>query len=514
MDFKILKKDLEDKLFTDLTLILCDNNDTITLDVHKIVLYCSCVYFQKLLTFGKTIEKIIKINVPNVYISKDIIRSFYNKVWDDNKKCFIQIGKPDSAYTEYPEWKYKILLHKCNDFFGLDVDFDKIYYLKVPNENFSELLDFVDLLGYDNESIQLLVNNFPLDYDLINLSKELLIAILEKLKLCCFTTLSRYDEIKIWNNGSNDKIIDNTISKLGNNKIYCTPDESKIIYVGYDSIQYINIDEHKSIIFPNEKEYINTAKNINFVYISADKSTLATIHGNCTKIWNTEKGTLINTLPLNWDMFSASISSKGNYIVVHKYNDVREIWDCKNGKIVSVFDKNNNKWCETSNISLITSYDISLHAYRVDNCYYHNNMCFSPDDSKIAMVHGHNVKIFNLESGELIKSRQIHLTDEIDNLIYSPEGDKIMYYIIGKKIKIWNLSTNDLLESKYRVSVAYFYPDGKHIIYAFKNNIYLWDIQTNKIVTSFESDSHIDDLYPTSSLNKDLINKIEKFIKN
>ncbi|QGR54364.1 btb/poz domain-containing protein [Moumouvirus maliensis] len=513
MDFKILKKDLEDKLFTDLTLILFDGDNTLTIDVHKIVLYSSCVYFRKLFTFSKTVEKIIRINVPNVYISRDIIRSFYDKVWDEQKKCFIKIGEYDLACTKYPEWKYNILSHKCNDFFGLDVDFNKIYFLQVPNENFNELLDFVDLLGYDDESIQLLVNNFPPDYDLTNLSRELLLGILEKLKLCCFAVLDNNDEIKIWNNGSNDKL--KMIYNFDReNKIYCTPDESKIIRANYYSIQYININEQKPIIFPSEKKYVNTAKNINFVYISADKSTLVTVHEDYTKIWNTETGRLINTLPLNWDMFSASISSKGNYIVVHKYNNEREIWDCKNGKILLVFDKNNNKWYETSYISLITSYDISLHAFRDDNCYHYNNMCFSPDDSEIAIVHERNVKIFNLISGELKKSHKIHYNDEIDKLIYSPGGDKIMYYIIGRKIKIWNLSTNDLLESKYRVDTAYFSPDGKHIIYAFKNNIYLWDIQTDEIVTNFKSDCDIVDLCLMPTLNKDLINKIEKFIKN
>ncbi|AGF84855.1 hypothetical protein QJ854_gp927 [Moumouvirus goulette] len=515
MDFKLLKQDLDDKLFTDLSLILSDDNNTITIDVHKIVLYSSCIYFRKLLTFGKTKEKIIKINVPDVFVSKNIIESFYDRVWNNESKSYIQVGKnPDSNCNDYPEWKYTILLYKCNDFFGLDTDLNKIFYLQVPSEKFNKLLNFVDLLNYDDKLTQLLINNFPLNYDLTNLSTELLIVILEKLKLYCFITLSDNKEIKTWNNGSDNIIMNDTNYIEGKNKIYCTRDESKIICVGYNSIQYINIHENKPVIFPNkyEIEYITGAKDINFVCISSDRTILVTVHQDFTKIWDIETGTLINTLPLDWNIFSMSVSSDGNFIVVHKYNNVREIWDCENGKILLCFDDWNNIWQNTSIVSLITLYDIYLHASRDERCHYDNNMCFSPDNSEIAMAHNKTINIFNLKSGEFIKSHKIHANDEINKLVYSPKGDKIMYFIIGRKITIWSPSTDDLIMSKHNVSVACFTSDGKFVIYAYKNNIYVWDINTNEIITDFKSDHCINDICLTLSLNKVLINKIEKFL--
>ncbi|AGD92936.1 putative BTB/POZ domain-containing protein [Megavirus lba] len=515
MNFELLHNDLNQKLFTDLSLILSDGNNTITIDVHKIVLYCSCIYFQKLLTFNETAEKMIKINVPNVYVAHDIIESFYDKVWDKESKSFIQVRKQSNYNTvKYPEWKYTIELHKCNDYFGLDVDLDKIYYLEVPNENFDELLDFVDLIGYNNQSIQLLINNLPPNYDLTNLPRELLIVMLKILKSYCFVTLNKNGEIKIWNNGSDNRIINNMNGDIDvRSKIYYSNDDSKIISVGYHSIKYISGQE-PVIYDSNEIECMNTAKKIHFVGISFDRTTLVTVHRRITKIWNINTGLLINTLPLDSNIFSISVSPNGKFIAVYKYNYEREIWNCENGKIILSFNAYENKWNKSWFTRDVTRNDILLHESKEKsrNCYYHNDICFSPNNSGIAMTHLKQIKIFNLITGELTKSHNARGLDEIDKLIYSPKGEQIMYYIIGGKIKIWMLSTDKILTSKYNVFTACYSSDGKYIIYSYKNNIYVWDINTDETITYFQSNYHINDICFTSSLNNNVINQIEKLL--
>ena len=66
-------------LFTDLKLTLFDGTNQITINVHKIILYFSCIYFEKLLTSlkEKNMDE-ITIEVPNIYVMHDIIMSYYN----------------------------------------------------------------------------------------------------------------------------------------------------------------------------------------------------------------------------------------------------------------------------------------------------------------------------------------------------------------------------------------------------------------------------------------------------
>src|SRR6202453_204535 len=99
MDFIKLYNTIDNNLFIDLSLTLIDANHEIKINLHKIILYSSCIYFEKLLTNCK--EKYlneITIDVPNAFIVYDIIMSFYRQK--------MNIGN-------YSEWKYQLELIKC-----------------------------------------------------------------------------------------------------------------------------------------------------------------------------------------------------------------------------------------------------------------------------------------------------------------------------------------------------------------------------------------------------------------
>ena len=55
---------------------------------------------------------------------------------------------------------------KCRDFFCLPFESSSIFSLNVPVEGYQLLLDVIDIIGYNNETIQLLIKNMPKDYDL------------------------------------------------------------------------------------------------------------------------------------------------------------------------------------------------------------------------------------------------------------------------------------------------------------------------------------------------------------
>ena len=92
MDINKLNDAFNNDYFIDLTLILLDANQYITIDLHKIILYSSCLYFEKLLTSCKE-KHLNKIQIqvpardkpssvtefclPNAFVCYDIIMSLF-----------------------------------------------------------------------------------------------------------------------------------------------------------------------------------------------------------------------------------------------------------------------------------------------------------------------------------------------------------------------------------------------------------------------------------------------------
>src|ERR1700678_1392603 len=90
---------INNDLFIDLVLTLKDDINEITMNLHKIILYVSCCYFEKMLTNckEKNLDKII-IKVPNVFVTYDIIMSFYHQ---------------QTNIGNLPKWKHLLESIKC-----------------------------------------------------------------------------------------------------------------------------------------------------------------------------------------------------------------------------------------------------------------------------------------------------------------------------------------------------------------------------------------------------------------
>ncbi len=107
----------KDGIFSDLKLILKDQNSEIIMNVHKHMLYACSPYFEKLLTNCKEANmNEITIIVPNASVCYIIIMSFYGKNIDIN----------------IPNWKFVMEKVRCNDFLGLEYNIESIYDLSIP----------------------------------------------------------------------------------------------------------------------------------------------------------------------------------------------------------------------------------------------------------------------------------------------------------------------------------------------------------------------------------------------
>jgi len=126
-------KDLNDKLFTNVTIEFVDETESIRLDAHQDILAFSCDYFKKLFQFNKS--TFYRIVVPDANCAVSIVKEFYNI-----------ISKEDDSVT--------ILYYlECKNFFGLPIDFEMLYQLNVPTEGFREYLKIVEIIFFSFESL-------------------------------------------------------------------------------------------------------------------------------------------------------------------------------------------------------------------------------------------------------------------------------------------------------------------------------------------------------------------------
>src|SRR5581483_1080771 len=183
MDFNKLCQDLHNKKYTDVEIILVDDNKQLNINVHKVILACSSDYFDKLFNFGtEKFQHQITINVNDVNIAHDIILSFYGQ----------NINSVDCSH-----WKYLLESIKCRCFFCLPNDISLLYDLIVPAEGFDLLLETTEYFDFinDDKIMRTIKKNIPMNYDLRNLSLEFV------------KELSKFQDLKKIVSGSGDKSI-------------------------------------------------------------------------------------------------------------------------------------------------------------------------------------------------------------------------------------------------------------------------------------------------------------------
>jgi hypothetical protein len=113
----------QEKVPCDFTLILCDASKSITFDVHKIILHNNCTYFNKMFKhFTKPSTNSVAIGCPNIYVSYDMIMSFYGQ---------------RTNLGNLPEDKHLLESIKCYDYFDANLDIDRsvLDNLEIPDDD-------------------------------------------------------------------------------------------------------------------------------------------------------------------------------------------------------------------------------------------------------------------------------------------------------------------------------------------------------------------------------------------
>jgi WD40 repeat protein len=430
----------EENLFTDLSLILTDGTSTLTMNVHKIILYLSCPYFEKLLTnFREKDATHITIEVENIYVAYDIIMAFYNQ---------------KTNLANLPYWEHLLTEFKCRDFFGFRLDSELLSDLKVPDEGFELLLDIIELVGYNENTIKSINDNLPGTYDISNFSSELINAICK---------ISILDSIVY---GGSDRTI--KIQNIETGAIIRTIDINAIINslcvsLNNKQIATNRFDNNITIWDAVTGELLHTlvgpTEIIWCLCYSPNNKQIASGSGdNNIYIWHAKTGKLKHTLKNHTSLVNSICYSPDNKkIVSGGWDKIINIWNAKTGELIrtlvghirgvdrvrySYDNKQIASGSSDKNIKLWNSETGMITHTLTDHTLDIMSVCYSSDNKQLASGSMDNyLKIWNTQTGELIYTFRCNAR----HVCYSRYNDKIISIGCDKKIRILDAKTGQLI---------------------------------------------------------------------
>lgn len=453
---------------SNINLILNDEHHTETLNVDKKILIEKCEYFSRMLTqFSEINADTITIKVVDSTIAKNVIISMFSDI-----DIYKNIGN-------YYDWKYLLLLYKCCDFFNISFDITKLNKLLVPNEGFELLLDIIDIIGYNYDMIELIINNLPKNYDLRKFPRELLETLYDHSTSYNIVSGSLDRTIKIWNvetQDFNSKIftkLSKTLryfpinkEQIFDNNIKCMDYSHKfnqIISGSNGGIKLWNIDNREVI-----KEF-QCDSEINDICFSPDGKSCVCAN-KFLSIYDLDNGrrkvlnlTRIKSIGC---IKTCVCWTSDNIIACGDSDGVIEFWNAETNLII--------KWCQVSksrisNISFspdrsqiavsnqtkIILYDsiFSEKILEIKNSYI-INFAYSPTEDVLVLIDGHLIKLYNCRTGNLFRTFNLYDRSSQDikyfslqsKIYFSPTGNQIIFTCDTKNenlVGIWNWKLND-----------------------------------------------------------------------
>ncbi|AZL89589.1 BTB/POZ domain-containing protein [Megavirus baoshan] len=454
----------------DLTIILKDDYDNhISIDVNRELLSKLSDYFNNLLIkYAEKDNIIITIYVPNAVISAEII-SIYDFDFNFNFEYdrFIVFGK---------NWKYWLELAKCYDYFGIECDNDIINELRIlliPSEGFYLLIDLMETLNYQY-LIPTLIRNLPLDYDLTNLSRELLTMILQHCKYCYFISANNSKKVKMWNTNECSLVFDdyktdcNIYQSINNIHTVCySPNGHQFVAISNTSMEIVNVDTRIPIIIIDD--YVQCIVQ---VFYTADSSQIIVnnIFGHINII-ESESGSLIK---------SHKLGNKSIKCITYCPKTNRVAYVNKNSHHIKILNINTGIIELSLNTLQYEHMGNKIHSYK----YCVNSLSFSFNGEDIITGNSDgSINIWNIKD-QNIKMIIISGASVID-VIYSHDNYQIASININQELQIWNAKTGNMIIKFY----ADIYGKSHCLSYSYDNNklaycsgryIFIYDINNNK----------------------------------
>lgn len=474
MNIQKAYQDFITKKFTDLHLILIDNNQIIELDVHKCILIYTCDYFYNSLSFKD--RSSLELKVDDAQVAQDIIKEFY-EIEAINAYC--------------PKNLYKLKKIKIKNFFCLPTPIDDIIDIKIEPEYFEYLLEILDLFDRNENFYKIcsiIRNNLPSNYD-INSFDHRTIQAINRTSLIALSgeyNTTIYDFLSGIRVG---KIPYDSHDGTGSMKF--SHDNTKFAINVRSSEYHQNYEIFETVNWKKETFFVVSyfldfdINNHDYIYSFEFDDGIFRVkldNNHCNLLVNFESNNPIN------DNFI--LSPKQNYIAILKKKVIDIITFPKNHYELGTAFPKIEKICS---IQCPFTYD-----------YVPLLISFSPDEKLIAFIEStldcddlipedYNVTIYvyNLETASI--STYNGYGGAVESIRISPCNTKIA--ISGSiGIVIWDLLNNNILK-KIDIDCDFLEADfsicGQYIVYHYRKTVCVIDAETFELVNEFNNHEHI-----------------------
>lgn len=400
IDVKIMREDITNRKYTDCTITFIDNQRSIDMSCHKIVLLSASEYFRNAFSCGNTNHIIMKCDNSDARIMYDIVLSFYEP---EATNC--------NLYG-YPGWEYLLQSFICRDYILLNNNVNQLYDLKVPKQGFELLMRVLAVYDLEkNENLLKVVrDNLPTGYNL----PDRLQKILSK-KYAIMTCTN--DKINTWDIESGTLI--NSFSHNGCKAASISWDGKLIVTINNKQVDLWN--DCGSLM----REILTPHYHISCILISHNKKFIILHELHQFHIWSTESGQLIRTV-------DTSVHRKQNLIAIS--------YDDKTVAYLSRHDSIHIQNVEDGQlIHDLHTFDSTVHS-----------IAFSHDDKFIVCGTRKTLIIWNIENQS--RTHTFPSKYPIYDLVISHDSRFILTNTI-EKMDIWDTTNQLSIFHKYNVQL-------------------------------------------------------------
>ena len=460
----------QEKLFTDLTLTIKDDTNQLIMDVHKCILYLSSDYFKKMLTFNKNISNNATITVSNAHIAHDVIMSFYGQKTNNGNfpewKHILELYMCRNFFCleNDPKILDNIMI-PAEGFELLLSVIELIGYnensMKIIANNLSQEYDLSEFPEQVMKRVQEIKKDIDTWYIFVadtSIKKwNPVTGDVEEFGKCyygnyiqniCGSPDNKFvagiykrtsPDIGIWNATTGELV------HIIDGEIYFTP---KICYS------------------PDNKYFITSHSSPDSWHVSYPYNQTYSL----LKIWDSHTYELIHKWYVRKGKIEAlCYSSDAKYIVTGHCKNVR-IWDsythvlvckfeCDDARAICFSPNSKQLVCGSSSTSSIKIWDIETKTLiNMLQGHSHNitKVCYSSNGKLIvSSSYDGTIKIWNSINGDLIQTIIASEKDRVDDLCFSPDGSKIIS-TSKEEVKIWDMNTYELVSTlNHKDSVLY-----------------------------------------------------------
>lgn len=221
-------------------------------------------------------------------------------------------------------------------------------------------------------------------------------------------------------------------------------------------------------------------------------------------LWNLENGENIKLKGHKKYVVHVEFSKDGRKVLTCSWDGTARVWDANSGDLISVLNGHLDKigkgeFSNDGSLVVTIGHDATAKTWDVstghmlssiNSTYMFDFAHFSTDDRYLMTSEGNDVVLWNLRSGDRLKTFTGH-DQSVSSAIFHPDNKTVITGSLDRTIRRWKISTGEEI-GNYEAHRGYIEhlkvsPDKKYIVStSFDGTAKIWDIEDFSLVHSLE----------------------------